>query len=130
MEAGGSYFRNGRNVGDVMWAMGLSWEDTVGPMLDESEHLPVERARELVSVIEARPFTKEYLTRFYLEHMTGDTDPHPLQRAAQRLLFGHVPAITMVSFEVWAPTVQRKREMLLAILNKSIELNEPLLVLL
>jgi hypothetical protein len=93
-------------------------------------HLPVERACELVGIIEARPFSKEYLTHFYLEYMTSGTDPHPVQRAVQRALFGDNPAITMVSFEVWAPTVQRKREMLLAILNKSIELNEPLLVLL
>jgi ProQ/FINO family len=30
----GAYFRNGYNAGDVMWAMGLSWND-VGPMLDK-----------------------------------------------------------------------------------------------
>lgn len=47
----GGYFRNGYNDGDVMWAMGLSWVDTVHPMLDVERCLPIERARELIAMI-------------------------------------------------------------------------------
>ncbi len=63
MRASGGYFRNGYNSGDVMWAMGLSWPHTVGGMLDSEGYLPVERARKLLAMIEARPLTKERLTQ-------------------------------------------------------------------
>jgi hypothetical protein len=52
MRASGGYFRNGYNSGDVMWAMGLTWHGTFSPMLDQA-HLPIERARELIAMIEA-----------------------------------------------------------------------------
>jgi hypothetical protein len=49
MAASGGYFRNGYNNSDIMWAMGLSWSDTVGAMLDGQDFLPIEKARELVA---------------------------------------------------------------------------------
>lgn len=74
----GGYFRNGYNAGDVMWAMGLSWDGTVGPMLDADKWLPVARARELVALIEARPLTCERVARHVFEHMTDGVEPHPV----------------------------------------------------
>ena len=71
----GAYFRNAYNAGDVMWAMGLSWHDTVLPMLVDG-YLPVERARELLTMIEARRLTKERLTQHYFDHMTNGADQH------------------------------------------------------
>jgi hypothetical protein len=44
MRSSGGYFRNGYNNGDVMWVMGKSWPDTVGPMRDADGYLPIERA--------------------------------------------------------------------------------------
>jgi hypothetical protein len=41
-------------AGDVMWAMGLSWHGTVEPLLDKKRYLPIERAKELIAMIEAR----------------------------------------------------------------------------
>jgi hypothetical protein len=71
--ASGGYFRNAYNSGDVMWAMGKSWE-MVGSMLDERQHLPIERARELVELIEAHPLTREQITA----HVFGDMgNDHP-----------------------------------------------------
>ncbi len=77
MRASGGYYRNGYNTGDVMWAMGLSWPGTVSPMLDKDRRLPIKQARELIAMIEARLFTKEYLTAFFLENMTNGDDPRP-----------------------------------------------------
>ena len=107
MRASGGYFRNGYNSGDVMWAMGLSWEGDVGPMLDEGHCLPIGRARELVALIEARPLTHERLGKVYLEELTDGIEPHP-------------------DFEAWARFARERRAQLLALLQKSIELGEPL----
>jgi hypothetical protein len=58
----GGYFRNGYNCGDVMLAMGYTW-DMVSSMLDADHYLPVESARKLVAMIEERPLTKERLSQ-------------------------------------------------------------------
>src|SRR5262249_12584895 len=60
----GGYFRNGYNAGDVMWAMGLSW-DYVHEMFDAERRLPIDRARELISIIEARPLTRECVAKHF-----------------------------------------------------------------
>src|SRR5690349_17818359 len=53
---GNGYFRC---ADDLLWAMGLSWSNTVAPMLDENEFLPLSRAAELLAVIESRPRSEE-----------------------------------------------------------------------
>ena len=55
---GNGYFRCGD---DLMSAMGLSWSNTVGPMLDDKGFLPVSRAAELLALIESRPLPNERL---------------------------------------------------------------------
>jgi hypothetical protein len=75
--ASGGYFRNGYNSGDVMWAMGLSWRDTVGPMLNSERRLPIARAKELLDLIDARPLTTERIAKHMLEHMTNGKEEHP-----------------------------------------------------
>jgi hypothetical protein len=55
---GNGYFRC---ADDLLWAMGLSWSNTVGPMLDEKEFLPVSRAAELLALVESHPLTNERL---------------------------------------------------------------------
>src|SRR5262249_34565343 len=76
MRTSGGYFRNGYNDSDIMWAMGLSWH-TVGEMLDADGYLPVERARELLAMIEARGLTKERLAQHYFDHVMEHTE-HPV----------------------------------------------------
>jgi len=85
MRGSGGYFRNGYNAGDVMWAMGLSWQRTVEPMLDADSYLPVDRARELLAMIETRPLTKERLAQHYFNHMTHGSDQHPVSSMLRRL---------------------------------------------
>ena len=53
LTATGGYFRNGYNSGDVMWAMGLSWDGTVGRCWTQGRLFADERAGELVALIEA-----------------------------------------------------------------------------
>jgi len=133
--ASGGYFRDGYNSGDVMSAMGLSWSDTVTPMLDAENRLPIERARELLAMIEARPLTRERLARHF-QNMTDGIDQHPvtghiMTALRQRATAGDGGAAIgpeLPDFEALAAFVTKRREELLAILRKSIELNEPLMM--
>jgi hypothetical protein len=127
MAASGGYFRNGYNAGDVMWAMGLSWPDTVMPMLDADDRLPIERARELLAMIEARPLTREVIGRHYLENMTNGREQHPTTGPIAWIVDGAEAANKLPpDFDRICQFLQQKREDLLAILRKSIEMNEPL----
>jgi hypothetical protein len=125
MRASGAYFRNGYNSGDVMWAMGLSWPHTVGGMLDSEGYLPVKRARELLAMIEARPLTKERLTQHYFDHITQGVEQHPITGWLFRRLRG-LPTLPP-NFETFAAFLRQRRTELIALLEKSVALNEPLL---
>jgi hypothetical protein len=129
LESSGGYFRDAYNDFDVMWAMGLSWCDTVSSMLDDDTiHLPIERAKELVALIESRPLTKEVLTRHYLENIAGGSN-HPLQEPVGRIAREAGLKATQLEtppFEEISRALIRKRQALLDLLNKSIKLNEPL----
>jgi hypothetical protein len=131
----GGYFRNGYNSGDVMWAMGLSWTETVRPMLDAKERLPVGRARELVAMMEARPLTREGVARHIFAHMTDGVEPHPVtgrlfqkmqDEADKTMGLPPQPALPP-DFDHLFAFLSKRREDLLAILRKSIALDEPLL---
>jgi hypothetical protein len=109
----GGYFRNAYNSSDVMAAIGLSWE-IVFSMLDAEQRLPVERARELLAMIEARPLIRKEYARHLKSYGNGPLDeaigkPSPLPDLDEAFAF-----------------VSERREQLLAILRKSIDLNEPL----
>jgi hypothetical protein len=130
MVASGGYFRNTYNSGDVMWAMGLSWHDTVGAMLDAEDYLPVERAREVLAMIEDRPLTDERLTRHYFDHMADGVEQHPVAGwFLQSLGEGTNLKLPMRApdFNNLAVFLRRRRKQLIAILKISITLNEPLL---
>jgi hypothetical protein len=90
---GNGYFRC---ADDLLWAMGLSWSNTVAPMLDEKEFLPVSRAAELLALVESHPLTNE------------------------RLASG---------LAINANALRRQRELLVSLLRRSIELREPLEVI-
>ena len=137
MQASGGYFRNSYNAGDVLWAMGLSWP-AVGKMLDQGDYLPLERARELVEIIEARPLTRQQVAAHIFENLIDGVERHPfiglVQRSLERALAetGEEPRIGFMMFSQ-PPDVDSlfgflnaSRNQLLAILRKSIDLNEPL----
>jgi hypothetical protein len=139
LEARGCYFRNGYNEGDVMWAMGLSWPHTVCPMLvslcdDETgqprgDILPVEQARKLVAIIEAHPLTREVVGAHIYKHFTDGRDEHPMQQMLRPIIekiVGEQPELAPPDFDEMFTFLNQKRDRLLAILLKSIELDEPL----
>jgi len=129
LRGSGGYFRNGYNSGDVMHAMGLSW-GIVGNMLDDRKYLPVERARELIALIEARPLTRDQAIAVMLGDVSGQA------RCAGKLI--EVFSDKMPQSKQYQPPATAeidrglafliaRRDELLAILRKSVELNEPLL---
>jgi hypothetical protein len=130
MESGGGYLRNSYNHHDIMWAMGMSWDRVVGPMLNKKNRLPIKRARELAAMIEAVPLTKERLAEHYLKNIIGSNgENHPTSGGFARRMRAagcehRWPPIP--DFEQFARQQQHKREELLSILRKSIELGEPL----
>jgi hypothetical protein len=125
MVASGGYFRNSYNTGDVMWATGLSWPGTVGGMLDSEGYLAVERARELLAMIEARPLTKERLGQHYFDCIAHGVEQHPITGWLFRSL-GGLPTVPP-DFETFAAFLRQRRTELIALLEKSVALNEPLL---
>jgi hypothetical protein len=132
-ESSGGYLRNGYNAGDVMWAIGLSWHTTVLPMLDDKRQLPVDRARELVAMIEERPLTRERVAQHALENMDDD-EQHPVMGSVMAMAHHAEEEVTRRPPPPTLPPdiddlfgfLSRKRAILLALLRKSIELNEPL----
>jgi hypothetical protein len=136
MRASGGYFRNGYNAGDIMWAMGLSWNGTVFPMLDEDCCLPITRAIELVEMIEARPLTRDVVAAHLFEHMTDGINTHPVSGAIMEMVEMAKAEVTNEKpqkklppdFDSLFALLNERRDQLLVILRKSIKLNEPLLV--
>jgi hypothetical protein len=133
LRATGGYYRNAYNSGDVMWAMGLSWSDTVSKMLGEDYCLPIERARELIELIEARPITREHVVaHIYADMCKG----HPVMGPMMGFFKQHFGNATHEPEPAEPPTLQEIEEMfaflnerrdgLLVILRKSVALNEPL----
>jgi hypothetical protein len=129
LRSSGGYFRNAYNGTDVMEAIGLSW-NTVLLMLDADRRLPIERARELITMIEARPLTREGYARHHEKYGDG-----PLQGMHDKIkheVTGETPILTREEYanqlNAFFAFTSERREQLLAILRKSIALNEPLVV--
>jgi hypothetical protein len=137
--ANGGYFRDSYNDGDVMWAMGLSWNGTVSSMLDDDEgvgvgYLPIAKARELVEMIEARPLTRERVAVHIFENMTSGKHEHPLSGPIMEMFNAEAAAANDEQSPPPEPPnldemfghLNERRDRLLTILRKSIELDEPL----
>jgi hypothetical protein len=128
--ASGGYFRNGYNSGDVMWAMGLSWRGDVGEILDSEHRLSIDHARALIAKIEARPLTRERIAQHIFEHMTSGVLDHPVSGQTQKLLdaaVGETRPLAPPNIDVMSTFLCKRRDELLTILRKSVELREPLL---
>jgi hypothetical protein len=120
----GAYFVNYYNAGDVMWAMGLSWHETVAPMLDTEQRLSVDRARELLAMVEARPLTREVVARHIFENMTDGV--RPMQEMDLMLVVGEPLPTKPPDLDYAHAYLSKRRDGLLTLLRKSIELDEPL----
>jgi hypothetical protein len=132
-ESSGGYFRNAYNESDVMWAMGLSWDD-VFPLLDADRKLPITAARDLLAKIEARPLTRERCSAHIYANMTSGERTHQGHSSVQQFLDEMKAKATGCELaeaeppdiEEFMPYWNRKRDTLIALLRRSIELDEPL----
>jgi hypothetical protein len=100
------YFRDSYNASSVFQVMDLSWWELGDALLDESNHLPIDKAKVLLADIEQCPITYEKVTAHYEQHKLHESKE---------------------SIDEWFKYFVEKREWFMALLRKSIELNEPLL---
>jgi hypothetical protein len=100
------YFRDSYNPSSVFQVMDLSWWELGDKLLDDTYHLPIDKAKELLELIELRPISYERVTAHYEQH-----DLHESKE----------------SIDEWFKYFVAKRERFMSLLRKSIELNEPLL---
>jgi hypothetical protein len=109
-----------------MFALGTSWEETLYAMMDDTQRLPIAMAQELLDFLEARPFTREIVSRHYRDNIASEPGTkHPVQSMLRKI--GVPPPSTKyldegLLFEI----LNYKREILMTLLRKSIELQEPL----
>jgi hypothetical protein len=129
MNAAGGFFRNGYDAGDVMFAIGMSWQD-VGRMLDDESCLPIPRARELLAIIKSRPLTRQGVGRHVLENMMDGCDGHPITTRSKDIIEEDRPVAVRVAgplnIDELHHFLSRKHGELIAILEKSIAIDEPL----
>jgi hypothetical protein len=100
------YFRDSYNPSSVFAVMDLSWWQLGDELLDKDSHLPVDKAKDLLALIEQRPISYETVTAHY--------EQNNLHESKQ-------------SIDEWFKYFVAKRERFMALLRRSIELNEPLL---
>jgi hypothetical protein len=130
--SGGAYF-NGCDVTDPLAAAGLNWPDvfaTCEEDYDDWLQLPVANAQALIIALEARPPSRAQFVRHLLEIGYGHSGP--VQQFVNDLLAdtGRPSAQTPRNFspkevDQLLATTTKRREELLGLLHKSVELNEP-----
>ena len=125
MEGSGAYFRNGRNHTDLMWAIGSSWEDKLYLVLDHG-YLPIRKAQELIDFIDSRPITHDLVKKHHQENITGDMGcTHPAQIMFRKIGVPKSGRRYPTADELYE-ILNYKRDLLLDLLRRSIELGEPL----
>jgi hypothetical protein len=129
-EATGAYFYDPYNAANILAALGMAWQKDVKPLLknygnhehldDEGEvlmvaggELPVEAARHLHAQLESKPVTREIVGMVCIEH-----------DLLEKMHIDDGEVFAFLHEAMFALTQYRK--VLMALLRRSIELNEPL----
>lgn len=99
MNADDGYFRDSYNDSSVAWVLGFSWWSDVIPMLDQSGHLPIDKAKKLLAMVESKAVTHEAIADKYPEE--------PREKVAEYY--------------------EGKKRRLIEFLKRSIEMGEPIL---
>jgi hypothetical protein len=122
--ATGGYFRDPYNRFSLLPVLGMSWQRDVDPLLLQTGELPIPAARVLLAELESRHVTEQGIENVLLGPPTGMT-------AFVENLIGGREEVTELSdddrAEAWE-WFTTKRKQLIALLRRSIELNEPLKV--
>jgi hypothetical protein len=133
LAATGGCFRNGYNAGDLMFALGRSW-DEVYQMLDTERRLPIEKARELLAILEATPLSVQFVANYIAKHWSSGKNTHPVTGGLSALMEEVEGEAGDQSYPQYTEPpdledlhafLNRKRDQLMALLRKSIQLNEP-----
>jgi hypothetical protein len=125
LEETGAYFRDPYNRFGLLPMLGMSWGADVGPLLSEDGLLPIEAARHHLGEIESRP-----LTPANIEAAITGPPPHPVIAWMERSGFIEPypdPAIDDIDWPAIHARLTNKRKQLIALLRRSIELDERLL---
>ena len=125
MESSGAYFRNGRNHTDLMWALGSSWEEKLYSVLDDG-FLSIRKAQELIDFIESKPITHALVERHHRENIASEQGcTHPTQIMLRKIGVPESDRRYPTADKLYQ-ILNYKRDLLLDLLRKSIELGEPL----
>ena len=123
-EGSGGYFRAGYNAGNVLDFMrgygGPNWRDIIKSHLSGDWYLSIEGVKALIEWTEARPITREMVDSF-TDAVIDNNRKNPEPKIT------HEPTFTKDQADVdrlyeW---LSRKHGVLLAVLCKAVELNEP-----
>jgi hypothetical protein len=135
----GGYFRDPYNESGLLPALGMDWGRDVGPMLNENGELPIDGAHHLLAEITARPITPAMVDDVF----AGRGTPHPMvafmrqvheelgadvriQGFVEEMRPGEPPRVGVLDEVGFAQHLTKRRARLMALLRRSIELEEPL----
>lgn len=112
------YFRDSYNDSNFLWTRDLSWWADVGEMLDGEGYLPIDKTKELRERILAAP---ALTTEFVREHVEARR-----KRNADNG-WGEFKPASDEDVEAWREFWVEQQEKLIALIDQSIALDEPLL---
>jgi hypothetical protein len=135
--ATGAYFRDPYHRYGLFAVLGMDWSRDVGLLLDAERRLPVMAARQLLLELGSRAITMQAIEDAQHREATGIEAiiERAQEQAAQELDHSSWPAHVRpqqmrhereVSPEEYMAHLIRRRQLLMALLRRSIELNEPL----
>jgi hypothetical protein len=124
--ATGGYFREAYNRYSLIAALGMDWNEDVGPLLNDKGELSIAGARHLLAELEVRPVSPAMVD----DVCAGRSRLHPGVRVMQEqlgeLAENAVPGPQEGDQAFFTDHLIKRRELLMALLRRSIELNEPL----
>ena len=115
----GGYFRDPYNQTGLLTALGLDWSRDVGPMLNADRELPVEGAHHLFVEIKNRPVAPAMVE----DVLAGRVFHHAFELLQQ---LGFEETRDLPSAPELEAHLSKRRARLMALLERSIALGEPL----
>jgi hypothetical protein len=113
----GAYFRDPYNCFGLLPML----EVDLYPLLAEDDTLPIDAARELLVVVESRPLTLEHV-----KIAVCGSRQRPLMSSIEDFMNPTPITVDEINWPATYARLTEKREQLIALLRRSIELNEPL----
>jgi hypothetical protein len=126
--ATGGYFRDPYNESGLFHALGMDWSKDVGPMLTDDEgswRLPIPAARHLLAELQAKPLTPAMVEDVFTGRAKRGAMLTILADALGEPDYEEPSPEQIAEMTAW---LIKKRATLMALLRRSIDLNEPLLV--